>query len=256
MAEGRPAGAAVTARTTLRLIGIGMGAHHLTAEAVEALRGCDYALAVQKSSDDGLLALRRSVAEAYAVPLVVVPDPERDRDDPADYPRAVTDWHAARVEAYAAVLAERPGTVAMLVWGDPSLYDSSIRIAEALLTLGAIADYAVVPGISAPQLLAAAHRLVLNDVGGAVHLTTGRRLREAVDAGLDSIVVMLNRRLDLDGLGDWAIWWGANLGRPEERLVAGRVGEVLPAIEAARERVAAEAGWVMDIYLLRRPVGA
>ena len=241
----------------LRILGIGMGPQHVTPEAAEALRGCAYVLAVRKGGDhgdDGLLELRRLVAEEHGVPLVVLTDPERDRDDPADYPRAVRDWHEARVAAYAEVLAERGGPAAFLVWGDPSLYDSSIRIAEALVEHGAVTSYDVLPGISAPQLLAARHRLVLNDVGGAVHVTTARRLREAVDAGLDSIVVMLNRRLDpelIAELGDWSIWWGANLGRPEESLVSGRVGEVLPAIEAARERVAAEAGWVMDIYLLR-----
>ncbi|MEX0429100.1 precorrin-6A synthase (deacetylating) [Nocardioides sp. DS6] len=239
--------------STLRIIGIGMGPQHVTPEAAEALRGCDYVLAARKSADDALLAVRRAVAEAYDVELVAVPDPDRDRADPADYPRAVADWHEARVAAYAGILGARPGTVAMLVWGDPSLYDSSIRIADALVERGALASYDVLPGISAPQLLAARHRLVLNDVGRAVHLTTGRRLREAVDAGLDNLVVMLNRRLDLGGLEDWSIWWGGNLGAAGEELVSGRVGEVLPEIEAARERAREAAGWVMDLYLLRRP---
>lgn len=241
--------------STLRIIGIGMGPQHVTPEAAAALAGCDYVLAVQKADDDGLLALRRAVAETAGVPLVVVTDPARDRSESVDYPRAVADWHGARVAAYASALAERPGTVGLLVWGDASLYDSSIRIAEALRERGIVAAYDVVPGVSAPQLLAARHRLVLNDVGRAVHITTGRRLREAVDAGLDNIVVMLNRRLDLVGLEDWAIWWGGNLGRPEEELVAGRVGEALPRIEAARERTRAASGWVMDIYLLRRTSG-
>jgi len=246
--------------TTLRIIGIGMGPQHVTPEAAQALRGCDYVLAAQKTespADDGLLAVRRQVADAYGVPLVAVPDPARDRGDhrhdPGAYPRAVADWHDARVEAYADVLAGRPGTVAMLVWGDPSLYDSGIRIAEALVARGALASYDVLPGISAPQLLAARHRLVLNDVGGAVHVTTGRRLREAVDAGLHNLVVMLNRRLELGGLDDWSVWWGGNLGAPGEELVAGRVGDVLPQIEVARERARARDGWVMDLYLLRRP---
>lgn len=230
-----------------------MGPQHLTPEAADALRSCDYVLAAHKSADDGLLAIRRAVAAAYDVPVVAVPDPDRDRADPTDYPRAVADWHEARVRAYASVLADRPGTVAMLVWGDASLYDSSIRIADALLARGSLSAYDVLPGISAPQLLAARHRLVLNDVGGAVHVTTGRRLRDAVDAGLDNLVVMLNRRLALDGLEDWSIWWGGNIGSAGEQLVAGRVGEVLPAIQAARERAREVDGWVMDIYLLRRP---
>ena len=37
-------------------------------------------------------------------------------------------------------------------------------------------------------------------------------------------------------LGDWSIWWGGNLGTASEQLVAGRVADVLPEIEAARAR--------------------
>ena len=55
------------------------------------------------------------------------------------------------------------------------------------------------------------------------------------------------------GLGDWSIWWAANLGAAGEQAVAGKVGDVLPAIEAARARAAAVDGWVMDVYLVRAP---
>ncbi|MFT4081411.1 MAG: precorrin-6A synthase (deacetylating) [Nocardioides sp.] len=239
----------------LHILGVGMGPQHVTVEVAEALRACDYVLAARKGAEDTLLALRRTVCASHGVELVAIPDPERDRSDSlgAAYPRAVRDWHDARVEAYADLIAARPGTIGMLVWGDASLYDSSIRIAEALAARGAIEEYRVWPGVSAPQLLAARHRLVLNDVGGAVHVTTGRRLRAAVEAGLDNLVVMLNRRLELDGLEDWSIWWGGNLGAPGEELVAGRVGDVLPEILAARARARDAAGWVMDLYLLRRP---
>ncbi len=138
------------------------------------------------------------------------------------------------------------------MWGDPSLYDSTIRIVESLRERVDL-EYDVLPGISAPQLLAARHRIVLHEVGRPLHVTTGRLLREAVDAGLDNIAVMLNARLDLAGLEDWTIWWGANLGAPDEALVAGRVGDVLGDIEQARAAVKDHAGWVMDVYLIRKP---
>ena len=257
----------------VRVLGIGMGPQHVTREVADALREADYVLAVEKTADqsdgqDELLEVRRGIAAAHGVPIVVVPDPRRDRenvDSSADYRKAVGDWHDARVAAYEAVLVERGGTAAMLVWGDPSLYDSSIRIVSAIAERGNVeVEWDVLPGISAPQLLAARHRLVLNDVGRPVHVTTGRRLREEVGAGQDNLVVMLNRHLDLAASGDgdiddwdiddWDIWWGANLGGVGEELVAGRVGDVLDLIEAARERARATAGWVMDLYLLRRPV--
>lgn len=236
----------------LRVLGIGMGPQHVTPEVAEALHGADYVLAARKSDDDGLLGVRRAVCDQYGVELVAVADPERDRDDPADYPAAVAAWHEARVSAYERVLAERGGTAAFLVWGDPSLYDSTIRIVEQLASRLSI-DWDVLPGISAPQLLAARHRIVLHEVGEPVHVMTARRLREACDEGHRNVVIMLGGGVDLAGLEGWRIWWGANLGAPGEELVAGRVGDVLDQIGSARTRAKAAAGWVMDVYLLRAP---
>lgn len=236
----------------VRVLGVGMGPQHVTPEVAGALRGCDYVLAAQKRDDDGLLAARRAIAARLGIEVVAVPDPERDRDDPADYPGAVKGWHEARVAAYEQVLRERGGTAAFLVWGDPSLYDSTIRIVEQLAARLPI-EYDVLPGISAPQLLAARHRIVLHPVGMPVHVTTARRLREAIGFGQTNIIVMLGGRFGLDGLEDWSIWWGANLGTDAEELVAGRVGDVLEVLDSARARAKAAAGWVMDVYLLRAP---
>ncbi|MEZ0382401.1 precorrin-6A synthase (deacetylating) [Mycobacterium sp. pW045] len=241
------------------ILGVGMGPQHVTAEAAEVLRSVDYVLAAAKGSEDGLLALRRAIVDAYApaVPVVTVADPHRDRSPELTgpgYTRAVADWHAARAARYAEVLRAHGGTAAFLVWGDPSLYDSTIRIVERMKTLGVELEYQVLPGISAPQLLAARHRMVLHEVGRPVHITTGRRLWEAVGAGQDNIVAMLNPDgLDLSALADWTIWWGANLGAAGERLVHGRVGDVAGQLVDARRAARAEAGWVMDIFLVRRP---
>lgn len=234
----------------VRVLGVGMGPHHITPEVADALRSCDYVLAAEKREDDGLLSVRRAIAAEHGLEVVAVPDPERDRADPVDYAGAVKDWHEARVAAYERVLGERGGTAAFLVWGDPSLYDSTIRVVDRLAERMPL-EYDVLPGISAPQLLAARHRIVLHPVGRPVHITTGRRLREDVAAGQTNLCVMLTGTLDLAGLDDWSIWWGANLGTGSEELVAGRVADVLPSIEAARERAKTAAGWVMDVYLLR-----
>jgi precorrin-6A synthase len=227
-----------------------------------ALRSVDYVLAADKGDgDDGLLALRRAIVDAHtdgAVQVVAVRDPQRDRSTgltTAGYERAVADWHDARAAAYADVLRTRGGTAAFLVLGDPSLYDSTIRVVDKIKELGVSVDLDVLPGISAPQLLAARHRIVLHEVGRPVHITTGRRLQEAVAAGQNNIVAMLNpppHRLDLTGLDDWAVWWGANLGAAGERLAAGRLGDVVERIADARAKAHAEAGWVMDLFLLRK----
>jgi precorrin-6A synthase len=236
----------------VRILGVGMGPQHVTPEVAQALRSSDYVIAAEKSDGDGLLAARVSMAEAHGVEVVTVRDPERVSDDSVDYQRAVRDWHEARVAAYEHVLRERGGTAAFLVWGDPSLYDSTIRIVERL-TQHLDVEYDVLPGISAPQLLAARHRTVLHPVGRPVHVTTARRLREDVAAGQTNLCVMLTGTLDLTGLDDWSIWWGANLGTESEEIAAGRVDEVMPHIQRARDRAKTAAGWVMDVYLLRAP---
>lgn len=249
--------------TRLRLLGIGMGPRHVTPEVSEALRGADYVVALDKSATpgahagdgtDGQLAVRRQVAADHGVEVVVVADPPRDRD-PDDYQQAVHDWHAARVERIAGVLRERGGTAALLCWGDPSLYDSYVRLAGQLAEVLPL-EWDVLPGISAPQLLAAAHRIVLHRVGEPVHVTPARLLDDALASGQRNVVVMLPSAGTLDvlarpGLAGWQLWWSANLGSAGERHVAGTVGEVLDQVRAARRDAQAEAGWVMDVFLLR-----
>jgi len=245
-------GAAVT---HVYVVGFGMGPHQLTYEGVRALAAADYVLAARKGDDDGLLEVRRRICAEHGLELVEVTDPERDRDDPADYPGVVKEWHAARVDAYAGELAARGGTAVFLVWGDPSLYDSTLRVLDRLAQRMDL-TWEVVPGISAPQVLAARHRIVLHEVGSPVHITTARRLPEAIASGQRNIVVMLGSERNLEVLRevrDWWIWWGANLGAAGERLAAGRVGDVLTGLRSAREAAREAAGWVMEVCLLRAP---
>ncbi|WP_200182744.1 precorrin-6A synthase (deacetylating) [Tomitella biformata] len=244
------------------LIGIGAGGlDQLTVEAVAAINDADVFLVAAKNRGvDDLETLRKAILRRHRAAtdyrVIKVPDPERDRD-PTDYGAAVRDWHEARAAAYESVIAaEVPegGTCAFLVWGDPSLYDSTIRVVERIRTRGNLElEYEVLPGVSSVQLLAARHRLVLNRIGGPITITTGRGLARDVAAGADNIVVMLDKDLAAAALpGDWDIYWGANLGTPDEELVAGRLSKVLEDIHAARERAASARGWVMDTYLIRR----
>lgn len=245
------------------LIGIGAGGlDQLTVEAVAAFNQADaFLVAAKNRGVDDLVTLREAILRRHRASsdyrVIEVPDPERDRADPADYGAAVRDWHEARAAAYEAVIAaEVPegGTCAFLVWGDPSLYDSTIRVVERILARGSLElDYRVIPGVSSVQLLAARHRLVLNRIGGPITITTGRMLARDVAAGADNVVVMLDKDLAAATLpGEWEIFWGANLGTDDEELVAGPLADVLGDIHAARERTALARGWVMDTYLIRR----
>ena len=187
-----------------------------------------------------------------------MPDPERGGSD--DYGSAVADWHAARAERCADVIRAEigdSGTVGFLVWGDPAFYDSTIRIVEAVAALGIALELTVIPGISSVQLLAARHRIVLNRVGQAIHITTGRRLVAEYSPSLGDVVVMLDGDLACGLLvashPDLQIYWGAQLGLPDEALITGPLSEVMDEIRAVRAGVRAARGWVMDTYLLRPP---
>jgi precorrin-6A synthase len=183
---------------------------------------------------------------------VELPDPKRSSD--GDYREAVSDWHAARTRIWARAIATElgpDGVGAFLAWGDPSLYDSTLRILDAV---AAEVDFTfdVIPGITAIQALTARHRIPLNDVGEPVLITTGRQLRAHGLSG--SAVVMLDADCAFAACpADTRIWWGAYLGTDDELLVAGAVGEVGARIVALRSEARARHGWIMDTYLLRSP---
>lgn len=250
----------------VRLIGVGPGdPEQVTLEAVRAMREVDFFVVSDKSGagdDDPLVAARERLLERHLdgpARVVRVDDPVRERRpdrtaSDSDYRDVVASWHEDRATAFEQAFLDHDGDAGFLVWGDPAFYDSTIRVLEQVRDRGRV-DLVldVVPGISSLQLLAARHAIVLHEVGQPIHVTTGRRLRDAVEGGQDNIVVMLNRDLALEGLDDWSIWWGADLGTPHEELVAGRVDDVRVEIDAARDRAKAGAGWVMDVFLLRRP---
>ena len=248
---------------TVRVLVIGIGSGNvdqLTREAVAALNQVDVFLVADKGeAKQDLVALRTQICgeliEHDHYRIVEVPDPDRDR---CDYLGGVRAWHSARAAAYADLIrAEVPshGTAGFLVWGDPALYDSTIRIVESVAALGVDLRLTVIPGISSVSLLAARHRIALNRIGQPVHITTGRRLVSEYSPDLGDVVVMLDGDLACGELverhPDLQIYWGAQLGLPDEALIAGRLASVLEEIRQTRARVRAGRGWVMDTYLLR-----
>src|SRR5690606_31081126 len=113
--RGRPGGRRVTRR--LALVGLGPGDPELvTAEAARVLNEVDYFLVADKTASHpgtaDLIVMREAICERHVTgewTLVPVRDPERDRDDPADYAGAVRDWHEARAQAFEQALVEHPG---------------------------------------------------------------------------------------------------------------------------------------------------
>jgi len=245
---------------TLLVIGIGPGdPEQITIQAVNALNRLDAVFVLDKRMDrqSGLRAevCRRYITGPYR--LVELADPDRDRTAER-YADAVADWHERRAEVLEqAILAELADgqTGGLLVWGDSSLYDSTIRVVQRILARGAVdLDWSVVPGVTSVSALAARHRTTLNEIGGPVTLTTGRRLAADPTVTDGGVVVMLDGDLACRAIDDPAvhIWWGANLGTGDEELRSGPVTEVADDIAAARAALRERAGWVMDTYLLRR----
>lgn len=241
--------------TDLWLIGIGTGnPGHVTREGFQALREAACILIPRKGTGkEDLAHLRHAIIAEAGTTAAVIEFDMPTRDDTLPYQTRVALWHDEIARRWQEALTDAPeGPVALLVWGDPGLYDSSLRIAERLDPLPRLR---VVPGITALQALTSAHAIPFNTVNGAVTVTTGRRLRDhGWPEGAETVIVILDgmcsfQTLDPTGID---IWWGGFLGMPEQVLEAGPLTQVADRIVATRAEARARHGWIMDTYLLRR----
>ena len=240
----------------LSLIGIGTGnPDHLTAQAARALNAADLILLPRKGADKSDLAdIRRLIlSQTLTTPVPVAEYDVPQRADQSDYLGAVNDWHDAIARVWTGTIAAHPGArnVALMVWGDPSLYDSTLRIAARLAGVAV----KVIPGITSLQVLTAAHAIPLNALAAPVTITTGRQLRDhGWPAGATTLAVMLDKGGAFTSIDatDTFIWWGAYVGMPQQALIHGPLATVAEEILATRARLRAQHGWIMDIYLLRR----
>lgn len=284
----------------IQLIGMGTGSlEHLSFQAAHAIQNADLILLPQKGEEKSqLIQIRLQLCEQIlnaggydkenAVrPILAFFDyPQRnsrESDPRVDYENAVHDWHDKIAQQWTKTIIEhfhqyphlhhRPLLkIALLVWGDASLYDSTQRIARRLRP--AAQTVCTVAGISTPQALAAAHGLELCALGQPLLITTGRWLRERgwpwlegesqdIDfykenqsPSINSVLVMLDGQCSFQTLNTALaarlhIWWGAYVGMDGELLDAGSLPEAAPRIQAQRARARAQHGWVMDAYLLR-----
>ncbi len=246
----------------LSLVGIGSGnPEHLTLQAIRVLESADVILLPRKGDAKTELAdLRRMIATDILKtdPKIVEFDyPVRDASTPK-YLDGVNTWHDALAAIWGGLITEhapQDGHVALMVWGDPSLYDSTLRIADRLLAQDFEIAVNVVPGITSLQMLTAAHAIPLNSLGAPVMITTGRKLRDyGWPAGVDTIAVMLdgeNSFQSLEAQG-FDIWWGAYVGMPDQMLLAGPLDEMAETIIETRAKARTAHGWIMDIYLIRK----
>ena len=208
---------------------------------------------------DDLVALRRLICERFirepGYRFHEMPDPPRARtaaDSPA-YRQAVADWHAERARLWADAIASElgPGDVgAFLAWGDPSLYDSTLRILDARRRarrhrLRRRPRYHRDPGVDGSTSHPAqrywrtrAHH----------HRTATARERIGRQRGGDA-----RRRLLVPAAARPAPASGGapTSARPTSCCSPARSVRSERSIVAARADARAEHGWIMDTYLLR-----
>jgi precorrin-6A synthase len=246
---------------TIVIVGIGAGdPDHLTLQGVRVIAAAEVFFVVDKGDQTrDLVALREEILGRHAGPdhrVVAIPDPPRRRDA-TDYGDAVDEWRRQRAELFGAAIRDElaeDGTGAILVWGDPAVYDSTVAVLDEVRNLGIVdIETAVVPGVSSVTTLAARHGITLNRVGRPFLVTTGRRLAEGIPEGVDDVVVMLDAQAAFRQFAQQEvdIYWGAYLGTPDEILIAGPVRDVATRIVEARAAARVRKGWIMDTYLLR-----
>jgi precorrin-6A synthase len=248
----------------LLVIGIGAGnPDYITMQAVKALNLVDVFFLMDKGQDkDSLIDLRREICERYITDhdyrFVEAHSPERERGE-VDYTTSVEDLNLAKQLTFERLINEEmtdEQCAGFLVWGDPALYDSTIRILQAILAMGrCVFEFEVIPGITSVQALAARHKVPLNRIGRSIEITTGRRLAAGQVSEADSVVVMLDAQDAYRQVADLEteIYWGAYLGTPDEILISGKLQEVADEIERVRKAARLANGWIMDTYLLRKP---
>ena len=248
---------------TLLVIGIGAGnPDYITMQAVKALNRADVFFLMDKGqTKDKLIDLRREICERYITDhdyrFVEAHSPERERGD-VDYKTSVEELNLAKQNTFERLINEEMSDGqcgGFLVWGDPALYDSTVRILQSILDAGRCTfEFEVIPGITSVQALAAQHKVPLNRIGRSIEITTGRRLAAGQVSEADSVVVMLDAEDSYHHVADpeTQIYWGAYLGTPDEILISGKLKDVAPEIERVRKAARLANGWIMDTYLLRK----
>ncbi len=169
------------------IIGIGAGdPDYLTIQAIKALNRTDVFFLMDKgAAKDRLVEQRKAICARFVTdrpyrfaqatsPGLVIGTP--------DLKAHVDELNQDKQRVFERLIAEEMADGecgAFLVWGDPTLYDSTIRIVEAIAHAGKHdLEFEVIPGISSIQALAAKHRVPLNRIGEPVEITTGRKIAE------------------------------------------------------------------------------
>ena len=132
------------------VIGIGVGdPDHMTVQAIRALNQASVFFIPDKGVEKSALReLRTSICARFiekpGYRTVAVDMPQRTMS--GDYLAGVDEWHSGLAEIYGGLfqheLAEDE-IGAVLVWGDPAIYDSTLRIIERMRANGRALEFEV-----------------------------------------------------------------------------------------------------------------
>lgn len=258
------------------LTGIGPGElKYLTLQAVDVLKNVElFLVPLKKGRKEELLKIRKNIIEGIArdKPFRIIELPFPERRHSKDYEEGVQKWRNKKAEilrdAIENLMSDNE-TAALLLWGDPALYDGHIDIVRGLLEDGLDIEFEVIPGITSIQVLTADHKIPLNQIGESILITTGRRLRELKENTgspknrkifrgnsdkINNVVVMLDNYETFNRFRDSGlyIYWGAYLGTPDEIVISGKLSEVADKITQTRREMKKKKGWIMETYVLRR----
>jgi precorrin-6A synthase len=247
------------------LIGIGPGnPDYLTVQAIKTMKKVDVFFLLEKGGKEELLKIRKEILERYlsegTYRIVSAEIPKRKKG--SKYEEGVKAWREEVAEVVAGLIEnemEEGENSALLIWGDPSLYDGHLEMLQHILKRGVIDfEYEVIPGITSVQVLAARHKTPLNRIGETIVITTGRRLKEYAPSEIKNTVVLLDsfstfrhfKDADID------IYWGGYLGTEDEILLSGKLKDTIEELKKIRSEAKKKKGWLMDTYILRRPEGS
>ncbi|MDC3121456.1 precorrin-6A synthase (deacetylating) [bacterium] len=243
----------------LFLVGIGTGnPEHITIQAKRAIAEAGIILIPYKGSEkselvDVRLKICKEIIRGKKTKIVQFDLPSRDLS--CSYQEGVEKWHDNVASVWSSTIRKNCSEdtkVAFLIWGDPSLYDSSLRIAERLKPTPKIHVFA---GITSIQALTAAHKIPINEVGQPFIVTTGRNLFECgFPQGVKTVAVMLDGKCSFQSLREpkLYIYWGAYLGMENEIILEGWVEDVSKKIMEIRADARNQNGWIMDSYILQK----
>jgi len=252
------------------LIGIGPGdPRYLTQQAIETMRDVDVFFILEKESERNreLVKIREGILERYlpgrSYRIVTAKIPERSRGGRGleVYKERVDSWRKQKADVLAGLIENEMNegeAAALLVWGDPSLYDGHIEILDYILREKKMDfEFEVIPGITSIQVLTARHKIPLNQIGEGIAITTSRALRELPPSQVSNNVVLLDNFLTYRNFreSDLHIYWGAYLGSPDEIIISGKLNDILDDLIKVRNGAKKKKGWIMETYILRRQRG-